>query len=112
MFVIAKNYTYRWDVKIPVPVSTDKFEDQSFTAIFRRLGLSEIEAITNSADANDRALAKAVLVGWENVSDEAGEIVTFTPDHVEQLLDVTGVASAVVRAFMDSINGQAAKVKN
>ena len=110
MIVISKNYTYKWNVKVSMPVAPDTFEEHEFTAIFKRLGKSKIQELTEAEGANDKDLAKAVLAGWDNVTDDAGAQVEFTPENIEELLDIPMVASAVVIAFMESVAG--AKRKN
>lgn len=111
MFVITTGSTYKWTVKVAVPVAPETYDDQTFTAEFRRIGKKEIEALTASAETSDDSVARAVLVGWEGVQDADGNDVPFSDAAVAQLLDVPGVAYAVVMAFLDSVSG-AAKRKN
>ena len=54
---------------------------------------------------NSRAVAAEVLTGWDGVTDDDGEPVTFTPTALERLLQVQGVAIAICNAWAESLQG-------
>ncbi len=63
-FVRKKVKTFKWPVEVQEPSDTKpgKFEKSEFTAIFKRVKMSELEGVTESEGAS---LLKKVLVGWE-----------------------------------------------
>lgn len=112
MFKLNNSGTYTWPVIIKSAIDGGKYEEQSFNAVFRRISQTEIIEITGKIEAgqvNDLDIARLALAGWNGVFDGASEI-PFSADNLEKLLDVTGCASAIVLAFLDSLNG--AKRKN
>jgi hypothetical protein len=52
-----------------------------------------------------RAIAAEVLVGWSEVTDDNDEPVVFTAAAADRLLQIQGVAAAVVEAWGESLQG-------
>lgn len=114
---------YPWPVSVPVPVDGD-FDSLNFKARFRDLTQDRIEELTMAAvrrvkslqageepedGSSDRAIAKEVMVGWEQVWDDDGKDVEYSEAALDQLLNLRGAATAIVLAWYDSINGKKAK---
>ena len=49
--------------------------------------------------------AAEVLVGWDDVTDDEGEPIEFSPQVAQKWLRIQGVASAVVAAWIESLQG-------
>jgi hypothetical protein len=107
MLVITKDYTYKWDVKVSFPTAPGNFEEQTFTVTFRRPTKSEVDSLVNGDGKTDNDFVAAVVVGWEGIVDDQKQELPFTPENLKAVLDVPGVASAIVWAFMDSFKGTA-----
>lgn len=104
MFVISQSATYRFPVKFHTPKEDGTGTDEnSFTAVFKRLSVPQIQELTSRRDLDDVEFARAVMVGWADVVDEKGEQVHFSQSMFETLLEKVGFASAVTRAFTASL---------
>lgn len=107
MFKITQTPTYFWPVKVKLPTDGGQFEEQTFDAKFKRLPQSEVD--TMRADvldgkASDIPLARKLLVGWKGVMSGEDD-VPFSETARDQVLDIPGVATAVVVAFVESLSG-------
>ena len=110
MFVIKQTATYSWPVKFEVPGDAGKFETQTFDAVFKRMPQSQMdEMIAGSEGAKDSDIARQILVGWSGITDGETD-VPFSESMRDKLLDVPGVGTAIVAAFLSSLQG--AKRKN
>jgi len=105
-FVLKKTASYKWEVKVEVPVDGNQFETQAFEAVFKKISRS---AFNNLVDKGDDALVGEILLGWEGVTDEAGKPVSFTEKNKEQLCDDPYVLRALIQAYADSVTGAPAK---
>lgn len=104
MFVISQSATYRFPVKFHTPKEDGTGTDEnSFTAVFKRMSVPEIQELTSRQTLDDVTFARAVMVGWADVVDESGNPVPFSTDMFERLLTKVGFASAVTRAFTASL---------
>jgi hypothetical protein len=74
-FVLKKTASYKWEVKVEVPVDGNQFETQAFEAVFKKISRS---AFNNLVDKGDDALVGEILLGWEGINDDAGKPVPFT----------------------------------
>ena len=61
-----------------------KFEKSQFTAIFKRVKMSELEGVTESEGVS---LLKKVLVGWEGIKDEDGDEIEFSEAELDDFAD-------------------------
>ncbi len=108
MFIISQSDSYSWPVSVDVPTDGGKQSKQTFDGTFKRLPQSRVLDIRTQAGAdqvNDVDIAREVLIGWAGITDAQGDDVPFSEGMRDRLLDVTGVASAIVRAWMESITG-------
>ena len=105
-FVLKKTASYKWEVKVEVPVDGNQFETQAFEAVFKKISRS---AFNNLVDKGDDALVGEILLGWDGVTDEAGKPVPFTEKNKQQFCDDPYVLRALISAYADSLTGASAK---
>jgi hypothetical protein len=116
-FKISEASSYRWPVA--GEVAGVRF---SFKADFAFLPQERIDYLTvasarrqallergqDDADLQGvtaRAIAAEVLVGWSEVTDDNDQPVVFTAAAADRLLQIQGVAAAVVEAWGESLQG-------
>ena len=97
-FVRKKVKTFKWPVEVQEPSESKpgKFEKSEFTAIFKRVKLSELEGIS---DSESISMLKKVLVGWEGITDEDGDPVKFSRAELDSLADDVDWLKAVLSAY-------------
>ena len=105
-FVLKKVASYKWPVKVEIPVDGGKFETQTFDAIFKKMSRSSFNDLV---DKGDDALVGEILLGWEGINDDAGKPVPFTEKNKQQLCDDPYVLRALIQAYADSLTGVTAK---
>ena len=119
MFYLDLSKSYRWPVGLFVVNEDGAVEDQSFDAEFARLEQSRVNdlseqiaarmrrmAIGESVDnmITDVAIANEVLIGWHGIYDKpGGKEVPFSVSFRARLLNVQGMAKAVVEAWIESL---------
>lgn len=113
MFQITQTPSYTAPVKVDLPTDKGKTRTVEFTAKFKRLTLSQIDALqTGIADGTvtDAGVVDEVLLGWEGVQDEDGSELEFNSHNLALLLDIYPTRPSLVRAYFASLAG--AKAKN
>lgn len=114
MFTIKQKSNYFWPVNFEVPKSGGGYEKMPFSVEFKRLSATEISALRDRMGTaelpDDAAFCREVVTGWRDIKGDDGADLVFSPENLGAVLDVHGVAAAVVIAFFDSIN--TAKRKN
>lgn len=105
-FVLKKTASYKWEVKVEVPVDGNRFETQAFEAVFKKISRS---GFNDLVEKGDDALVGEILLGWEGINDEADKPVPFTEKNKQQLCDDPYVLRALIQAYADSLTGAAAK---
>ncbi len=111
--------TYEWPVELKIPVDGGKSKTIKFTAVFKRLGKTESNAMLESAREIDED-NKTAVVRYKIVFDEVlldlkakndqGKTETLPDEICEELLEVYGADSAIFLAYSASVSGE--KVKN
>lgn len=109
-FVLKKGASYTWPVKFETPASGGRYDKHTFDAEFKRLSDSRLKEVLNSEAAKDTDFAREILTGWSGVKDESGNEMPFSQTAVDELLEVPGIASAIVKTYLESLTG--AKTKN
>lgn len=87
---------------------------KKFRAHFVRLSQSELDDLiekSQNKEISDADLADRVFVGWDDVTDDNGQPLEFTPALRDQLLDIYPTRPSVIAAWFESITG-GAKRKN
>lgn len=107
MFKIVQTTSYKWPVEFKIPTDGGRFANHSFDAEFKRLTRDEVEALRNrftDPDTNVADLAREIVVGWDGVSDDSGAI-PFSVSALNRVLEIQGVAPAIVGSFLASCYG-------
>ena len=108
MFVLRKQWTVRWPVKVRVPGSD---ADQEFTAVFQMAALDRIMAASAAAGAGAPAAAALQRAQWfwgDGGVDDSAAPIAFTPEARDQMLNIPFVRQAVTAAFIACMQGRAA----
>jgi hypothetical protein len=103
-FVRKKVKTFKWPVQVTEPSEDrpgefDKFE---FTAVFKRIKLSELNSLSEDSGL---PLLKKVMVGWEGIQDEEGKDVLFSGKELEEFADDVDWVKAVLGAYTKTYEG-------
>lgn len=100
-------------VTIPVsgsmPDAAGKPSRFSFTLRAKRLSLSELRTMTDGVD--DRTAPQFLLdnvQGWDNVLDDDGNLVPFSRDALEQMLEILGMAGLILSAYVEACGAKGA----
>ena len=107
MFKLTQSTSYTWPVAVNLPTNGGQFDRQTFDAEFKRLSdgrLKEIRAKVDAGELTDADFVREVLVGWNGITDGEHE-VPFSESAREQLLDIPGVAAAIIIAVVESLSG-------
>ena len=95
-------------VSFRVQESPGAFAEHSAMLLFKQLPEQDHVALIDrikAGDIYDIDIARQAVVGWVDVVDDDGQQVEFSPDVLEQLLGIPGVASAAVRQYFELRNG-------
>ena len=97
-FVRKKVKTFKWPVQVTEPSEDrpgefDKFE---FTAVFKRIKLSELNSLSEDSGL---PLLKKVMVGWEGIQDESGKEVPFSTKELEEFCEDVDWLKAVLNSY-------------
>jgi hypothetical protein len=109
MFRLAKpGEPIKWPVEVHVPRDGGGTTKHTFYAYFVVRSQAEIDALVAEGDAEFFA---GVIggPGWEGVSDEHGQELSFSPQALEQLVAVPYVKSALSTAYWQFVLGAARK---
>lgn len=104
MFKLSQSATFSWPVEFNLPIEGGRFEKQTFDATFTRKSADQIKELQDREGMNDLQFCREVVVGWSGITDD-GEQVPFSAGALEQVLQVPGAASAMVRAFYEAVGG-------
>lgn len=126
MIKITPTPTYSTPIVVEMPGDNGKIDKVTFTAIFRRLNIAEIETIhkrlaskvdgTEGVDdqklqeLNDDELVRDVMVGWgKDVLGDDGQPLDFNDANFTALLNIFPVRPTIVRRFFETIANARAK---
>lgn len=123
-FVLEQSPTFSHPITIREVLDGGKIRSHQFTAIYHRLPQSrmdevmlEYQAMKAQASRDQeissiptRTIAGEILAGWEGITHSDGEPVEFDKASKARLLDVPGVADALVSTFFEA--HEKAKAKN
>jgi hypothetical protein len=121
--VLNQSATYKWPVRITLPIDGGKRDVHTFDVEFRRLPQSRVNEIIKTVDEQSRGrrgddeftvydtdVAREAIAGWSGVVDDEGTPIPFSESVLDQLLEIPTVASQIIVAFFDS--NKDAKRKN
>ncbi|MFZ6644419.1 phage tail assembly chaperone [Undibacterium sp. TJN25] len=112
MFVIATTPTFTVPVRVDIIGDNNKTKTSIFKAKFLRLEQNEMDEMRdaiNDKTMTDQQVVDKVLVGWEDVTDAAGQPVEFTPDNLTALLAIFPTRHSIVRTYFDTVSGSKRK---
>lgn len=112
MLKIVQNPEFKTPVKVYAPGANGQQEGE-FTVRFRALTRSEqAEFDLGDVDGTDRFL-RAVVLGWDGLSDEEGNAFEFNDANFALMLDLQYFRVALVQAYFSTTSGiRAAKRGN
>ena len=113
--VLTQSATYKWPVRITLPVDGGRRETHTFDAEFRRLPQSRVNEIIQLVRDQERGrrsdeeqfvqdtdVASEVIAGWTGIVDDDGKAIPFSESTLSQLLEIPTVAPQIVEAFFKS----------
>lgn len=107
MFKLNQTTTFTWPVTVSIPSDGGRHTKETFDAEFLRLPQSKLREMQQSierGDLNDEMFVRQILVGWKGITSD-GEEVPFSEHTLAQVLDITGVAGAIVMAYAEAQTG-------
>lgn len=113
MLKLNTSGTFFWPVTVSIPADGGAFDKQTFDAEFKRMKISEVEAMIGrvyTGELSGPAAVRTFFVGWRGIENE-GEPVPFSETALAQVIDIPGVANGVFEAFKEAMSGKA-RVKN
>jgi len=107
LFVIDPNPIVQWPVRVRLPVAGGEFADFRFPARIRVLSAADYAALSPADDSgatltmpeilrNNVPAFQALVVGWDDIKDQDGNIVPFTPEKLAE--QITGPYGAELSA--------------
>ena len=103
MALIKKKVTsVKWPVTVTFPSDGGKWKNETFTGVFKKVGVKEIQ---QKAKKGDLQLVKYVLEGWEDIKDEDGNDIAFTKKELDGFLNDINFIKATAQAIVDLQNG-------
>jgi hypothetical protein len=108
VFVIAQSPSYWWPVKVRLAAEGDdagKVVEQDFEIEFNRFGVEEMEALNKrilTESLKDHVIVPMIARNWRKVVDDKQQSLQWSSANVAAVLNISGVASAIVDAFHES----------
>ncbi|WP_435656050.1 hypothetical protein [Brucella pituitosa] len=137
MFKFTPNLNFTWPVKViePDQLNPGKFIEHEFEALFEmlppdeskksakeRLAIAakitpeltdaEVDAIQTELDNHDLKSVKRVLRGWNGVNDADDKPIPFNDTTFRMLYEYRHIRNGFVRAYMDALSEDKARVGN
>jgi len=113
MFVFRQVESFKWPVRIHVPVDGGRKEVREIEAEFRVLSPEQVAAHVAAArggdESSDLAILRDVLIGWSGVGGEGGDEIPYSDVWRDKILAVPYVRRAVITAYFDAVSGEARK---
>lgn len=103
MFKLSQSRTFTKQVDFKIPADGSTQMTGSFIAEFKRLTVTELRDLPK--DATDVEVCRRIVVGWNEITDDNGKQVPFSAEAFDKLLDIVGVAPAIMRTFFETISG-------
>ncbi|MEA3265209.1 MAG: hypothetical protein U9R07_17190 [Pseudomonadota bacterium] len=105
MFKLSADPRFTHEVKVQVPVDGGH-KEQSFKATFRVLPLDQLTAEDEDASSDDQSQVntlRKVVVGLDDLVDDAGEPVPYSDEIRDQLIGVPYVRIALMQTYIRAI---------
>jgi hypothetical protein len=122
-FVLGKKRLYWWPVTVALPDEKrpGKIVHHTFEAELELLDRKEYEAFnneTNEAKSQeergdvDVRFIKRIVRDWRGIVDDDDQEIGFTDNSLAEALQSNAVRAGILRAILESANGEEARVKN
>ncbi len=116
MFQISQSNLYWFPVHVELTDADGRKKKFDFDAQFERISQDEFDDLFRAREESEGQLRDSEVVdrvfrGWRRVQDNEGNDLAVTPENRSTLLNVFGVKTAIIRAFIKSI-GIEGKAKN
>lgn len=105
-FKIALNPTFKTSVEVFTKNEKGLFDKSTFSAIFERLDLNELEELKKLPAAD---VLRQKLKGWEGLLDEDNKDVPFSQVALDSVLQIPEAVLALQEAYWTSIFKQREK---
>ena len=109
-FIRKKKKTFKWRVTVREASETKvgEYDENDFIGIFNRL---DRDAYEKALAFNDEfKILQKMIVGWEDITDEDGNEISFSDTTLKDLQQDTYWIAAVVKAYTTSLTDE--KLKN
>ena len=103
-FKKAEQPVFKTKVEIPVPNGLGGHDKNSFMAHFKRATSDELKEMAER-QLSDADLARDRLVGWDMTDADSGEIVEFSQDRLEAVLQIPPSPKYIAIAFWRAASG-------
>ena len=98
MALIKKKVTsVKWPVICKSPIDGGQWKEETYTGVFRKIGITELAELANKGDP---LLIKGVIEGWEDIKDEEGNDIPFTPETLNEMMEDVHFLRATVQAVL------------
>ncbi len=96
--------TPKFSAPVTVPIANDKggFDDNTFTAWFKRPKTEELPALRQISNED---LVRSHLVGWDLEDFDTKQDVPFSPETKEAVLQIPPSTQYIALAFWEGVNG-------
>ncbi len=108
MFVISRSPKFKTNVEVWMKNEKGVDVKSTFKAIFLRVTSSELEGL-HASDQTTRDFLRQKLVGWEELANDAGDLVEFNSENLEILLEMPEALTALSQALSASTHIQKGK---
>lgn len=119
MFVVTKEHTFWWPVKvrIPDPDKAGELNEATFNMRFKAVAKDrndELIAKNGTLPNVDQTIAfiREAAIDWNDVVDGNKEAVPFSQDALTDMLLYPWARDGIVNAYTAAISGQAARLGN
>ena len=111
MFKVAKEPTFTAPVRLKVPNEKGGCDQVQFTARFKVMPQSRLNSLIE-AEAEQTALLREAVIGWDKVADEDGNPVAFTDEALAALLEISYIRIGLMGAYLEATSNGTYKLKN
>lgn len=102
MFKLSVSETFTTPVNFKIPVDGGTYQANSFIAQFKRLTVTGMKELPK--EGSDAEMCRRVVVGWNEIADENGNAIPFSSDALDKLLEIVGVAPAILKTFFEQLS--------
>lgn len=110
MFKFAKSRRVLWPVVISVPSDSGDgtVTEYPVKVLYELLTRSDVQTVQEQPEVGQEMLRDKIQ-GWEGIADEDGQVLVYSPEALEALLDVPYIERAFSTGLLQASNGAPAK---